>query len=207
MKKLISLLLTATMVFTALTGCGGDKTAVVSDDATSSAASDTIKPLGGALEEESSEESSSDLSDSSAQKVEYSSVVDGYIQHNGKWVAKIIRYAGFQCMDDEYIFIPEGTTIICDSKFAAFCYRLSDESFVLDANDCESLGMTVNGTSSVNLTSGTFVATKDVLVRFSVKGSLEDIQLYFPKNSSKQYKLYSSEEYIKERHNKLEVYQ
>lgn len=182
MKKILSLLLASALIFT-LAACSGD-------EVSSSAPSDTT----------SSEESLE-----GGVEINYTSVVNGYIDHTLAYgMEDIMEYSGWQCMKDEYLVIPEGATIMSYEKAAVYCYVVNTEKekIYFDANDSKSLGQTL-GTKGYSIQAKPITVTLEdpIIARFSVKGELSDVQVFLPADSDKEVLIFSPEElieYVKE---------
>ncbi len=198
MKKLLAIILSLLVVLS-LAACSGGDTA--SDPSSSDPSSSSPKPLGSAVggsDEDDDAASSADDEDSGA--IEYTSVAKGYIDHPTIWDGKIVNFSGYECMDDEYLVIPKGATIMTDKKLAIFCYKVSDGEIVLSPDTSKKLGctLTATGYSVQHIQKESYETTEEVIVRFSVRGALSDINIYFPKEFEGGAKLYSSEKLIEE---------
>jgi hypothetical protein len=175
MKKLIALLLVLVFVLS-LAACGGntetpDKTDPSSNDTSSG------EPLADGFQ------------------VEYATATQGYYAHTSIWHSDVVPIAGFECMQDEYLYLPEGTTIMSDKKFAVYCYEIREEYMVLDEKSTTDLGQQLSPQLDVKLEKGTYVLTKGVHVRFVVKGSLSDVKLYVPLEAEDEVKLGKAEDF------------
>ncbi len=174
MKKLIAIILTLCVLFSLAACSGGSDTAT--SDPSANDTSSKPKPLGSAVSGSDDGDSDSGDGNNEVLNIEYKSVAEGYIESNS-----IIKFKGFQCMDDEYIFIPKGTNIISDKHCAILCYKLSGDDLVLDIEACKSIGSVIAPSGwAVQHSAGTYQATQDVWARFSVKGSLKDDIQIFP---------------------------
>ncbi len=204
MKKIFALCLVFVML-TGLSACGG-KTDDGSDP--SSSAPESSKPviLGSALQTSDADSSGEDVAtdgDGSVM-VEYTSVAEGYIDHFLDYDYKIVYFVGFECMDDEVLFIPKGTIIMCDKRMAVHCY---DKANLFKADQLKystyltkRLGQSLTSILDVQLNAPpvTFTAEEDLLVRFSVKGSLSDVKLYPPKGLEDKIRIMTEADCIKE---------
>lgn len=193
MKKLIAIILTLCVLFS-LAACSGGSETANNDPANDT--SSKPKPLGSAVT------GSDDSSDSAGGNdevlnIEYKSVAEGYIHENGN---SIVKFKDFQCMDDEYIFIPKGTNILTDKHCAIFCYKLSGEALELDIAACKSIGSSITASGyGVQHSAGTYQAVEGVWARISVKGSLkDDVQIFPPKDKIGEVKVITGAELIEE---------
>ena len=193
MKKLIAIILTLCVLFSLAACSGGSETA--NNDPVNDTSSKP-KPLGSAVTG-SDDSSDSSGSDDEVLNIEYKSVAEGYISENG---SSIVKFKGFQCMDDEYIFIPKGTNILTDKHCAIFCYKLSGEALELDINACKSIGSSITASGyGVQHSAGTYQAVESVWARISVKGSLkDDVQIFPPKDKIGEVKVITGAELIEE---------
>ena len=192
MKKLIAIILTLCVLFTLAACSGGSETASV--DSASNNSSSKPKPLGSAISGTDDDTSSENGGNADELNIEYTSVAEGYIEQN-----KIVNFKGFQCMDDQYIFIPKGTNIITDKHCAIICVKLlSDDTFEIDIDACKSIGSVIAPSGwSVQHSAGTYQATQDVYARISVKGSLkDDVQICPPKEKLGDVKLFTTAELV-----------
>ena len=189
MKKLLAIILTLCVLFSLAACSGGSDTAT--SDPSANDTSSKPKPLGSAVSGSDDGDSDSGDGNNEVLNIEYKSVAEGYIEKDS-----IIKFKGFQCMDDEYIFIPKGTNIISDKHCAILCYKLEGDRLVLDIDDCKSIGSVIApGGWSVQHSAGTYQATQDVWARFSVKGSLkDDIQIFPLKDKISEVKILTGAE-------------
>ena len=176
MKKLLALLLALALVFT-LAACGGDT-------------SDASK-------EQNSDLTSSDSGDELADgyQVEYTSIVKGYYQHTSIWNANIVKFDSCECMDADYLLLPAGTTIMSTKKFAVYCYEAREKHLVHDVAASEALGQTIVSQGDIQMNAGSYVLSKDTVVRFVVKGALSDIKIYVPLELEDKVKLGTIEDF------------
>ena len=196
MKKLLAIILTLCFVLS-LAACGSDSdtASTTQPESSSNESSSKPKPLGSAIETSSEANSDEDTNNAGGTVIEYTSVAEGYIDHPTIWRANIVKFNGFECMDQEYLFIPKGATIMSDSICAIFCYKVEDNAMVLEPNKSKAMGCTLNPSGySVQHKSGTFQTVEDVLVRISVKGKLSDVNIFFPKEMEGGAELYSLDE-------------
>lgn len=177
MKKLIAVLLSLAFLFS-LAACGGGEES---------------KPDGSSSDDSSSEE----MILEGGVEIPYSAVMDGYIDHNGIWEIDYKPHANFQCMTDELLFLPKGTTIMSNKKVAIYCYRVGNDSVDYDIDRCKELGQTVNDLQDVQHNPVTLVLEDDYLVRFSVMGKLTDVAIYVPAEIAANIKLMTEEEALK----------
>ncbi len=202
MKKLIAIILTLCVVLS-LAACSGgnaDTASTNSPDAGNNAptTSSKPKPLGSEVTN-SSEDGSGDAGASEQElDIEYKSIAKGYINHSNIYNASIVKFDGFECMENEYIFIPKGTTIISEQTCAIFCYKVEEGQPVLDINDCKATGCVISPSGwSLQHSAGTYQTTTDVYARISVKGSLKnDVQIFPQKDKIEEVKLLTEEEFI-----------
>lgn len=182
MKKLLALLILATLIFT-LAACSGE-------EAPSSVISDTTS---------SEEELEGGV------QINYTSVVNGYIDHslaNGN--EDIMEYSGWQCMKDEYLIIPKGATIMSYEKVAVYCYVVNTEKekIYVDPTRSERLGQSLAPNGYCIQAKPLTVTLEDTIIaRISVKGELTDVQIFLPAESESEVAIYTPEElieYVKE---------
>ncbi len=194
MKKLIAIILTLCVLFSLAACSGGSET--TSTDSASNNSSSKPKPLGSAISG-TDDSSDSSGSDDEVLNIEYKSVAEGYLSENG---SNIVKFKDFQCMDDEYIFIPKGTNILTDKHCAIFCYKLSGEALELDIDACKSIGSSITASGyGVQHSAGTYQAVEGVWARISVKGSLkDDVQIFPPKDKIGEVKILTGAELIEE---------
>ncbi len=156
---------------------------------------DLYKPLGSQVVSSSNKNDSSSSEADGLPTLNYSSVAKGYINHPTIWNGEIVKFDSFECMDQEYLFIPKGVTIMTEKDCAIFCYKVTDDGFVLEPGFSKEMGCTLTPSGySVQHTSGTFQTKRDVLVRISVMGTLQDVQIFFPKEIDGKAELYTPEE-------------
>lgn len=176
MKKLIALLLCLTFLFS-LAACGGNTESEPESSAPVSS------------EEESYE---------GGMEIPYSATMEGYIDHNGTWEIGYKPFGGWECMTDELLFLPAGTTVLCNKSLAIYCYRVGPDSVDYSLDRCKELGQTITPQSDVKANPCSIVLEDDYLVRFSVKGKLTDICVFAPKEIEAQVRLLTEEEAIAE---------
>ena len=187
MKKIIAIFLSLIFVLS-LTACGGTNESQSTDSASSTDAGSSVNSTNSASNTGSSEASSDSEEESTGFPIAYSSVAPGYLEHVSIWNANVINFDSFECMVDEYLFLPAGTTIICDKRFAVYCYMPKGEYLVFDEESSAELGQSLAGLD-ISLRSGTYVLNKDAIVRFVVNGTLSDVRVYVPKELESQVKL------------------
>ena len=167
MKKIISLMLIVVLCLS-LCACGG--TTYESGDPSSDATVNNIKVT--------------------PYEMEFKNIVDGYIDHYT--VAKNdfeTDKEGFVSCDDFYVFLPANSVISCEKEFAFFCY---DSSYYLDSAIMEESGLTMDYITPA-FTTGSFTLSGDCYLRFSVKGSFEDIKISVPEGQ-KDFVIYGNKE-------------
>lgn len=165
MKKLLALFLALLFVFS-FAACGG---AEKPDDASSDSTS------------------SEELAE--GYQVEYTSVAKGYIDHTSAWASTVVEFGGFECMDEEYLFLPVGTTIMSNEKFGIYCYERSGEYMVLSDTITTGLGQTISPTGEITLQKGSYTITEKTYIRIVVKGALSDVKIYVPLELENQVKI------------------
>lgn len=182
MKKLLALFFAATLIFTLAACTGEDASSNESPDTTSSE-----ETLEGGVE------------------INYTSVVDGYIDHSLSYgMEDIMEYPGWQCMDEEYLVIPKGATIMSYEKTAIYCYvvNTTKEQIFVDTVLCERLGQSLSPNGySIQANPLTVTLEEPIIARFSVKGKLKDVQIFLPTESDSEVAIYTPEElveYVKE---------
>lgn len=196
MKKLIAVLLSLIFVLS-LTACGSDSASSQVTDSTADGGSSAPSNNTNSATDTNSSDASSDSEEEPADgyQVPYSSVVKGYYTHTSKWNANVVNFAYFECMGDEYLLLPEGTTIICNEKFGVYCYDQEGDYLILDEKATTDLGQKFSINLDLSLQSGTYVLTKDTILRFVVKGELSDIKIYVPLELTDKVKLGTAEEF------------
>ena len=176
MKKLIALLLCLSFLFS-LAACGGN---TESEPESSTPVSSEEESIEGGME------------------IPYSATMDGYIDHNGKWEIDYKVFGGWECMTDEMLFLPAGTTVLCNQKLAIYCYRVGIDSVLYDMDACKELGQEITAQYDVKAAPCSLVLEKDYLVRFSVKGKLTDVCVFGPPEVEEEIRLITEEEAIAE---------
>jgi hypothetical protein len=174
MKKYLAVILTLVFVFS-LAACGGDEEQKPDDNSSDNSSSEEMILEGGI-------------------EIPYSAVMDGYIDHNGKWEVDYKPHASFQCMTDEVLFLPKGTTIMSNKKVAIYCYRVGKDELIYNIDRCKELGQEVNDLFDIQHNPITIVLEDDCLVRLSVKGKLTDVAFYAPEEIAAKIKLMTVEE-------------
>ena len=192
MKKLLFVLLSL-LVFSSLSACGGQ-------NKTDKEASSSSPSSGSSVGAPALSDTSSFYETSGGFTVEYNSIALGYIDHVEDYNFNIINFPGFECMDDEVLLLPKGTIITCENSFAVYCYEGLLTADELRYNDflSETLGQTITPTKDVQLKSGTYTATENLVVRFSVRGKLSDVTLFVEKGKEDEVILMTEADYIKE---------
>lgn len=180
MKKLTAIILSLLFVLS-LTACGGS--------------TDTSSPV-----DTGSEDTSSEDSLEGGIEIPYSAFVDGYIDHKGIWEFGFVSHNKFQCMTDELLYLPAGTSIMCNEKLAIYCYLVNNEGVNYKPDLCEKLGQTivpdlmdVKHDAPVSV-----VLDRDYLVRFSVMGKLTDVCIFAPKELQEKIRLVTEKQAIEE---------
>lgn len=131
------------------------------------------------------------------EKIEYQ-IVKGYINHMNAYLHlnPPVERDGFECMDDKnLLFLPEGTTVSSTCNFAVYFYTFDENgNTVIDWNTQQTSGQT-NVDMNIGMQPGTVTIPKDALVRFSVKGTLNEVVVTMPEGTDKEWK-YSSISYF-----------
>ncbi len=181
MKKLVYIILAVAMLFTVLSACGE---------------TDSSTPSSSQSEEEKKPSSSQSEEESMGLAIEYSSVAKGYINHIDAYESSITEFNGFECMDGEYLLLPAGTIVECDTRYALYCYTFRDNELILDTPMCRELGQSILE-ADVTFHSNPITLTADTIVRISVRGTLaEDVKIYVAKELESKVKLGTAEEFL-----------
>ncbi len=162
MKKLLALLLALLMIFS-LSSCKNEPDASSNSLPTSS-------------------DSKTETEDTSLKEyvAQFDQINKGYITHSGGGDYTIVEDSAYECTDDFYLFLPEGSVFYCDKEFYFLGYT-NTEGFALNPWIMRNSGFTVNQYTP-DWATGKFTLSKDCFVRFSVKGSLSDIKISVPED-------------------------
>lgn len=199
MKKLFALILTLCVILSCLTACSSQPAdSSAPDSSANSSATDSNKDTATNSDPVAEEEPSTGL------PINHANPKVGYINQN-KWEHEIIADADYQTMDEEYLCVPAGGIIMCDKRMILCVYYLKAGVPVLDANATAALGAYVkdgnNEVSSIFGINHSF--EKDAIIRYSVKGSLDDVTIYVPKDKEDQCVLKTAEQFLEEYESKL----
>ncbi|MBQ1186504.1 MAG: metallophosphoesterase [Clostridia bacterium] len=82
----------------------------------------------------------------------------------------------YESMTKDYVYLPSGSTVSCDSEFGIYCFS---NSFTVNQILMQGAGQSLDGYNPV-LQTGTLTLKSDCYVRFVVKGSLADIKIEAP---------------------------
>lgn len=190
MKKLLVTIFALVLVF-CLCACQKDDTAST-DNSSVPSSSDAA-----ASDVSSESDSSAEDEGSQGLDIPYSSVVEGYINHTTIWESKTVRFKGYECMSDEYLFLPANSIITCVSEYSVYPYKVSGEDLVLDTERVEKMGQSMNAEGDVQRNRGEFTLDEDIIVRFSVRGKLDDVNIYVPKELESEVRLGTEEDFVK----------
>lgn len=210
MKKIFIICFAVLMLFS-MAACGANE--AQSSDLESSETKGNEKEnfeLAGSVVESSqassSEDDSTEEADDGNLVINYTSVADGYIDHHLDFDFNILTFKGFKCMDDEVLFLPAGTVVICDSSLAIYCYDTvklyKTDQLKYSTYLSEKIGQTVSPTKDVSPKSGTFMIEEDSIVRFSVRGDLSEVKIYPKKGDEGKVRLMTESACIEEFFNK-----
>ncbi len=82
----------------------------------------------------------------------------------------------YQCMSEEYLYVPAGTVFSSDKEFGVYCFN---DSFGINQFIMQGAGQTLEGFNPV-LKSGTLTLKSNCYARITVKGALTDIKIEVP---------------------------
>lgn len=160
MKKLIAVILASILICSSFVSCGKEEqeSSNPSGTGSSSAASDTKVTY-------------ADCS------IEFSDVKKGYIDHTSGGAYTVTADDAFECTDDFYVYLPEGSVISCEKELGFFCYN---DEFTLNSWMMRNSGQTLADTFNPTPAAGEYTLSRGCYVRFEVKGSLSDIKISVP---------------------------
>lgn len=195
MKKLISVLLVFACIFS-LVGCNSSDTPASSEEnskTTSTVSSSTPSDTTTQTESEIQEEELSQ-----GIPIEYPSVAQGYISHLSLWAQEINEYEDYECMGEgSFLYVPEQTILMSNSKYGLYIYSVSSEYLVLDTDRMTKMGVNVYSTCQVKDNNSTYTFDKPAIIRLSVQGKLQDVQIYVPKELESEIRFGTVEDFTK----------
>ncbi len=108
----------------------------------------------------------------------------------------MVNFNGFQS-NEEFIYLPSPAVISCESDFAVYVYEKEGNFLVMDSERAEEMGQTFSRDCNIIHKAGEYSLSEDAIVRFSVKGKMEDIKVFVPKECESEIRLGSAEEFLK----------
>lgn len=129
-------------------------------------------------------------------KIPYKTVIDGYIEQRNIWESRVVPFEGFQCIED-YLYLPAPCMITCSSDFAVYVYKKDGNYLVLDVDAIKESGQVINQNMSIQRRKGELSFSEDVIVRFVVKGLLDEISVFVPTERESEIKIGTANEFLK----------